>query len=319
MIILQLKSVQTQDALDSIFNIIKFIRQKFDYKIKGHEIHEIRTNMEKMPVSYRANLVSSFCARNEIEYLTYHAPIIKANIYDKSRNQKIINSIHDTIIESEKVASDVHIKRTTIIFHLTNYIQNAKGGQTTKETKFDLLNISRRAFLDSFPACLTTNLRREHTLLAIENSYPKYHSDYVTVNLFHPKEIVEYERYNIKSALDLSHYQIYSNYLLYGRGNFAGDLDRETYGSAPSWNDCIRILGNSLVQLHINDAIGLNGSGEGLRLKMGEIPIVDILNIVNSSGRVIQGTIEVSKGHLYKGRFQMEAAEWLLTNARDVF
>ena len=103
MIILQLKSVQTRDALDTISNIIKSIRQKFDYKIKGHEIHEISSNMEKIPLSHRVNLVSSFCARNEIEYLTYHAPIIKANIYDKKENQKIINSIHDTIIESEKV------------------------------------------------------------------------------------------------------------------------------------------------------------------------------------------------------------------------
>ena len=73
--------------------------------------------------------------------------------------------------------------------------------------------------------------------------------------------------------------------------NRGGDLDRETYGSAPSWNDCISILGNSLVQLHINDAKGFDASGEGLRLKMGEIPIVDILNIVNSPGRVIQGTM----------------------------
>jgi hypothetical protein len=91
-LILQLKSVQTRDALDFISNIIKSIRQKFDYKIKGHEIHEISRNMEKIPLSDRVNLVSSFCARNELEYLTYHAPIIKANIYDKKENQKIINS-----------------------------------------------------------------------------------------------------------------------------------------------------------------------------------------------------------------------------------
>jgi len=316
LIILQLKSIQTREALDTLSNIIKSIHQKFDYKIKGHEIHEIIGNMEKIPLSDRVNLVSSFCARNEIEYLSYHAPRIKANIYDKKESQKIINSIRDTIIESEKVASDVHIKRTTIVFHLTNYIQNEEGYQSTRETKFDLLNTSRRAFLDSFTA---TNMRREHTVLALENSYPKSYSNHVAVNLFHPKEIVEYERYNIKSALDLSHYQIYLNYFLYGKGNRGGDLDRETYGSAPSWNDCIRILGNSLVQLHINDAKGFDASGEGLRLKMGEIPIVDILNIVNSPGRVIQGTIEVTKGHLYKGRFQMEAAEWLLTNARHVF
>jgi hypothetical protein len=36
---------------------------------------------------------------------------------------------------------------------------------------------------------------------------------------------------------------------LFGKRNRGRDLDRETYGSAPSWNECIRILGNSLVQL----------------------------------------------------------------------
>ena len=77
--------------------------------------------------------------------------------------------------------------------------------------KFDLLNALRWAFLDAFTA---SNMRREHTRLEVENSYPKYHLNYVTVNLFHPKEIVEYERYNIKSALDLSRYQIYLNYAL---------------------------------------------------------------------------------------------------------
>ena len=72
-------------------------------------------------------------------------------------------------------------------------------------------------------------MRREHTRLEVENSYPKYHLNYVTVNLFHPKEIVEYERYNIKSALDLSHYQIYLNYFLYGKGNRGGDLFMEVH------------------------------------------------------------------------------------------
>src|SRR5215469_13176722 len=149
LIILQLKSVQTRDALNTLSNIIKSIRQKLDYKINGHEIHEIMENMEKISLSERAKLVSSFCARNEIEYLTYHVPIIKANIYDNKANQKIINSIQDTITESEKVASDVHIKRTTIIFHLSDYVQNVEGFQITRESeKFDLLNASRRAFLD---------------------------------------------------------------------------------------------------------------------------------------------------------------------------
>ena len=72
LITLQLKSVQTRDALDTLSNIIKSIHQKFDYKIKGHEIVKIMENMEKTSLSDRANLFSSVCARNEISSFTTH-------------------------------------------------------------------------------------------------------------------------------------------------------------------------------------------------------------------------------------------------------
>jgi len=90
--------------------------------------------MEKTSLAERANSVSSFCASNEIEYLTYHAPIIKENIYDKKWNQIIINSIVDTINESEKVASEVNIRRVVIIFHLTNYV-HTNGLELRKKQK----------------------------------------------------------------------------------------------------------------------------------------------------------------------------------------
>lgn len=48
-----------------------------------------------------------------------------------------------------------------------------------------------------------------------------------------------------------------------------GDLERQIYGYAPSWNECIRIFGDSLVQLRINDAKGIDHPGEGLPLKEG--------------------------------------------------
>jgi hypothetical protein len=321
LIVLQLKSSQEKEALKSISDIIKTIQKKFGYRIKGHEIHQIKANMDKTSLQERVNSISSFCATNEIEYLTYHTPIIKQNIYDSKWNQIIINSIFDTILESKKVASEVNIKRVTIICHLSNYIhKNGKEAQLTKETKVDVRNMSRRAFLHSFVDNMDyspAHLRREQHFLAIENSYPKCYSNSIQkINLFHPKELVEFERYDIKTTLDLSHYQLYSNYLLYGKGNIAGDLDREIYKRAPSWEECIKILGNSLVQLHINDAVGFDYSGEGLRLGRGEIPISDILRAINSSERVIQGTIEIIEGHLYKARFQEEAVDWLLTNMR---
>ena len=51
----------------------------------------------------------------------------------------------------------------------------------------------------------------------------------------------------------------------------------------------------------------------------GEIPIIDILNKINSLGKIIQGTIELTEGHLYNGKLQEQSADWLLTNVRDVF
>lgn len=180
--------------------------------------------MEKTSIAERAETVSSFCTKNEIEYLTYHAPIIKESIYDKNWNQIIINSIYNTIQESRRVISEV----------------------------------------------------------------------------------------------DISH-QLYSNYLIHGKGNLVGDLERDVYGRAPSREECIATLRNSLVHLHISDATGFLPGGEGFRLGRGEIPITKVLKIVNSLGRTIQGTIELSEEHLYRGRFQMEAADWLLTRVRDVF
>lgn len=324
MIILQLKSSQEVGALKSISHIIKSLRKKFDYRVRGHEIHQMLINMKKTSLTERVKDVSAFSAKNEIEYLTYHAPIIKKNIFDRKWNQIIVDSIYDTMRESERVIAEVDMKRVTIIFHLTNYIHryNSDNTQVTKETKFDLLNISSRAFLQSFvdnTDYSPNTLSRELSFMAIENSYPKYYLDYAAINLFHPTELVEFERYNIKTALDLAHYQLYSNYLTYGKGNFVGDIEREIYSRAPAWEECVAILANSLVQLHISDAAGFSSSGEGLRLKKGEIPITSILKNVNSLGRTIQGTIELKKGHLHEGLFQMEAANWLLTNVRDVF
>jgi len=118
---------------------------------------------------------------------------------------------------------------------------------------------------------------------AVENTYPKCFHNYAILNLCHPNELIEYYyKYGINTTLDLAHYQIYSNCLLYDEGNYIANIDRELYGYAPSWKECIRILGNSLVQLHISDAKGTTECGEGLPSKDGEIPIADILNNIRS-------------------------------------
>jgi hypothetical protein len=139
------------------------------------------------------------------------------------------------------------------------------------------------------------------------------------LNLCHPLELIEYSKHGINTTLDLSHYQLYSNCLLYDKDNLIGNLDKELYGYAPSWKECLRILGDSLVQVHINDAKGIGESGEGLPLKEGEIPIVDILNNISSLDKTIQGTIEITEGHLHNEKLQKQGADWLLTNIKDVF
>jgi len=60
-----------------------------------------------------------------------------------------------------------------------------------------------------------------------------------------------YNKYGIKTTLDLAHYQLYSNYLLYGRGNLIGDLERQIYGSAPSWKECIKYFAIQLFNYKI--------------------------------------------------------------------
>jgi hypothetical protein len=321
LIILQLKSVQEKNALANISSIMSYIYEKYGYVIKGHEIQQLHSNIDKIGIAESANIVSSFCTKNEIDYLTYHIPILKQNIFDDKWFQTITDSISHTIIEAEKVFYDAGLKHQIIIvFHLTNFIREEEL-PISKEIKYKIMKKTEKAFLGFNDNSVHGDLRdsRKHYILAVENSYPKYFLNYATVNLFHPIELTEYNKYGIKTTLDLAHYQLYSNYLLYGRGNLIGDLERQIYGYAPSWKECIKILGNSLVQLHISDAKGINYSGEGLPLKEGEIPIVDVLNDINSLGKIIQGTIELTEGHLHDGKLQKQSADWLLTNVRDVF
>jgi hypothetical protein len=107
---------------------------------------------------------------------------------------------------------------------------------------------------------------------------------------------------------------LYSSYIKHGMGNLLGDLEREIRGNLPSWSDCIDILANSLIQLHISDAKGYDSAGEGLPLGQGEIPIKEVLQEVHSLNRIIRGTLELDDGHLDHSRPQLESAKWLLEN-----
>jgi len=115
LIILQLKSAQEKNALDNIYSIMNYIYEKYGYLFKGHEIHQLQSNIDKIVIAERANIVSSFCTKHEIDYLTYHIPILKQNIYDDKWRQTITDSISQTITEAEKVFHDAGLKHQIIL------------------------------------------------------------------------------------------------------------------------------------------------------------------------------------------------------------
>ena len=333
MIILQLKSIQNIDSLEDISSIISYLHNEYNYKIRGHEIQQINSYIKKTTIVERANIVSSFCSKHEVDYLTYHTPFLvngSSLYYDDIKwQQKMADSILITIKEVEKVYGDANLKhKVVIVFHISGFIPKGDVPLLTKETKNQVIKRLESSFIEFYNNTLSNsdykqNTKQQQYLLAVENSYPKSFTDSQLISLYHPIELLELNKYNVKVTLDLSHYQIYSNYLLYGMGNTVGDLERQIYGThAPSWNECINILGSSLVQLHISDARGIDRNGEGLPLKQGEIDIVTILDHINSleeRRKIIQGTVELKEGHLYNGKLQKQTADWLLTNARSSF
>ncbi|MBV9179580.1 MAG: hypothetical protein JO327_00470 [Nitrososphaeraceae archaeon] len=334
MIVLQLKSNHNTNYLEDISFIINYLYNKHNYKIRGHEIQQINSIIEKTTIAERTNIVSSFCSKHELDYLTYHTPFLvnDTNLYyDNIKwHQRIADSLLVTIKEAEKVYSDANLKhRIIIVFHINGFIPKQDLPFLTKETKNKIIKRLESSFIDclynnpTFRSDQDTNDQRYY-LLAVENNYPKQSANSQLVGLYHPIDLLELKKYNVKVTLDLSHYQIYSNYLLYGNGNNTlGDLERQIYGAnIPSWKDCIYMLRDSLAQLHISDAKGTDQNGEGLPLKEGEMDVEGILNEINSleeNRKIIQGTIELKEGHLNNAKLQKQSADWLLTNIRYGF
>lgn len=312
MIILQLKSTQDSAALASISSMIKTLREDCSYRIRGHEIHQTSHAMAAATLRERAEMVSRFCARNELDYLAYHAPIFDRgqNIWEDGWREKVKQSLDLTLEEASRVKSEAGIPNSVIVvFHLTNYIPRDKLPRTAAE-KLDMFEAAEREFI-------RLDYQASGCILALENTYPRYDGGFANAGPFHPEELVRMERHGIKAALDIAHYQLYANYLKRGKGNVIGDIDKRKYRQAPSWSECLKILSKSLVLLHISDAKGLTVEGEGLPLGQGEIPLVHVLREA-AAGRVVQGTIELNNGHLNGGKLQLESARWFLWHARDV-
>ncbi|MGC1131859.1 MAG: hypothetical protein WA941_03465 [Nitrososphaeraceae archaeon] len=330
MIVLQLKSSSDGKQLLDIGNIISVVKKHWGYRIRGHEIHQ-RLNLEKSTPRDRARLVSSFCSKNDIEYVTYHAPIPRnegQSLFDERSNEKANNSLLATLLEAELVHTECGLKdKVVIVYHLPSVIGFDESLYLNRELKFKILENSERELLgfqdkkcDYFDGFAT---------LTVENVFPKYFTTagtrYSTINMFHPSELIRLGKFGIGITFDFSHYNIYRGCLSTGDGNAILDLDKQIYGTAaPSWEEFIDVIGKSLRQLHINDGKGTYPSGEGLMLGEGEIPVVSILRhvhygLLDEMERIVQGTIELVNGHLYGGKLQKRALEWLLVNAEDIF
>ncbi len=214
-----------------------------------------------------------------------------------------------------------------IVYHLPIVIGFDESLYLNRELKFKILENSERELLgfqdkkcDYFDGLDT---------LTVENVFPKYFTTagtrYSTINMFHPSELIRLGKFGIGITFDFSHYNIYRGCLSTGDGNAILDLDKQIYGTAaPSWEEFIDVIGKSLRQLHINGGKGTYPSGEGLMLGEGEIPVVSILRhvhygLLDEMERIVQGTIELVNGHLYEGKLQKRALQWLLVNAEDIF
>lgn len=284
--------------------------------------------MQKLSLRQRALLVSDFCSKNDIEYLTYHVPVPRneGRSLSDARSHKIASDlILATIMEAKMVHEECRFEnKIVIVHHLPSVISLDEIPYLNKEHKFKILENAEKNLLDFYMR--NSEYFGSFCTLTLENVFPKYFTNgnnYATANMFHPLEMIRLRNYGIKLTFDFSHYNIYSNYLSYGKDNLVGDLDRQIYGmNAPSWNECIDLFADSLIQLHINNGKGTDFSGEGMNLLEGEIPIIAILRYIEygrREGGVVQATVELKEGHLYNGKHQAGAAEWLLVNAMDIF
>jgi hypothetical protein len=342
LIILQLKSTQEESALSDISNVLSQLKKEHGFKIRGHEIHQTRINMDRRSLKERALKVSSFCSRNEMEYLTYHVPIPRnegqGHFAERSHKQAD-EMILATLREAEMVFENTELEdRVVIVYHLPSVIGLNEITHLNSNMKFKILENAERHLLEFYRR--NCHYFSRFAIFTLENVFPKYYTStetFSTINMFHPMEMIRLREHGIATTFDLSHYNIYSNYLLYGKGNVVGDLDRQIYGPrAPSWSECIDLFGDSLLQLHISGGEGTDSSGEGLNLTDGEIPVIPILTYIKYGtvsnrqvryarphdaidDRVIRATIELREGHLCGGKLQRMAVEWLLTYAENIF
>jgi hypothetical protein len=161
LIILQLKSTQNTNALTDISSIIDYIYDKYEYRIKSHEIQQLHSNIRKMTLTEHANIISSFCTHHEIEYLTYHAPIFRHNIFDQRWHSRITDSIRITVKEIERVFCNASLKnKVIVVFHLTNFISKDLLPTISKEIKYKIMKKHKKLSLLFIMTLIQTYLNK---------------------------------------------------------------------------------------------------------------------------------------------------------------
>ncbi len=329
LIILQLKSAYNPTDLLDIEEIYSYIGKKYAFKIRGHEIHQSLEDLRKMSLIQRARLVTKFCTKNEIEYLTLHIPTPRNEqhaIHSEISHEKANDLILGTAKEAEMIYDEGGFKnKVVLVYHLPSVISIEEIYHFDREMKFRILEKAEKHLIDfcqQYREYLTS-----FAILTLENVFPKYFlqnmdaEGYATVNMFHPAEMIRLKGYGVKTTLDLSHYNIYSNFLSSETDDNIIRIERQVYGStAPSWHGCIDLISDSLVQLHISNSMGTGVAGEGLELSEGEIPLIEVLKHIRlrfGKGPV-RATIELKDGHENHSKLQRKAVEWLLLNASSI-
>ena len=175
-IILQLKSTQDESALSEMHTIISQIRDRFGYKIRGHEIHETQINMERLTLRERVTNVSKFCLKNEIDYLTYHVPIPRnegRSLFETQSQEKANEQILATIKEVELVREICGLKsKVVIVYHLPSIISADKIPLLDRNLKFEILGDAEKNLVDFY----ITNRKylNSFSIFTLENVFPKY-------------------------------------------------------------------------------------------------------------------------------------------------
>lgn len=283
-----IKSAQIDTQLKKARHIIK----KLD--IHCIEIQEMIPVMHKVSLDERAKIIVKYLKNLDINHIAYHYPIKsewknvkEAKKYDLAwRSEEILKLSKETIKEAAIVAVKLDINDyVPVNFHLFRFVDK---DMITENEKITGLNIGESVLINlkeyADEICRKYGLVKSgKPLIQItrENNPPEHGSVDGLLD-YHPQEIVRTKVFGIKNCLDFAHFQQYIDYLKNGKGELPGaDLDRKFYPTNIDWEFAIKVLEDSLVLVHINDAIGYKKENEGLEVGKGEINYEKIFTLLS--------------------------------------